>query len=193
MAERAIAAGHSVDQFRAEAFSYLPQATPLVPYEAPLGEVKSRDWQKYSISRAILGQLSGKQDGIEGEFNREISLKHGRKPEGIFIPDQAFRNHVAGTATLGGFLVQNTVASNEFIELLRNRSQVINLGARVTSTQRADVHPATERSRHGELVRGDRGFYVERNEFHEPNPYAKGDHIAATVFQAVAFDRQSEH
>ncbi len=131
MAERAIANGHSIEQFRAEAFSYLPQSAPITNYVTPLSDVKPRDWQNYSISRAILGQLSGKQDGIEGEFNREISLKHGRKPEGIFIPDQAFRNHVAGTATLGGFLVQNTVAGNEFIELLRNRSQVINLGARV--------------------------------------------------------------
>jgi HK97 family phage major capsid protein len=54
------------------------------------------------------------------------------RPEGILVPDEAFaRSHVAGTPTLGGFLVENSVASNEFIEILRNKSQVLNLGARV--------------------------------------------------------------
>ena len=46
-------------------------------------------------------------------------------------PDEALaRNYVAATNTLGGFLVQTQNLGDMFIELLRNKSQVLNLGAR---------------------------------------------------------------
>ncbi len=132
MAERAISSGHSVEQFRAEAFSYLPQSTPIANYANPLGQVAASDWKRYSLSRAILAKADGGRiEGFEGEMDREIAIKYGKPANGFYIPDEAFRSHIAGTPTLGGFLVQNTVAGDEFIEFLRNRSQVLNLGARV--------------------------------------------------------------
>lgn len=129
LSDKALAEGWTVDQFRAQALNKLPDAKPIV--QSPLADVKPRDWNKYSIARAIISKSSGRFDGFEAEMDQELALKYGRKAEGMYIPDEAFRSHVAGTATLGGFLVQNTVASNEFIELLRNKSQVMALGARV--------------------------------------------------------------
>lgn len=131
LADQALKEGWSVDKFRAEALNKLPEAKPV--QTSVLADVKERDWKKYSITRAIAMQLPGaKRDGIENELNEELAIKYGKRAEGVFVPDEAFaRNAVAGTATLGGFMVENSVASNEFIELLRNRSQVLNLGARV--------------------------------------------------------------
>lgn len=131
LSDKALSEGWTVDQFRAQALNKLPEAKPIV--QSPLAEVKSRDWQRYSISRAIVAHADGKLSGFEAEMDQELALKHGKRAAGFYLPDEAFRNHIAGTNTLGGFLVQNTVVASEFIEILRNRSQVLNLGARVVS------------------------------------------------------------
>jgi HK97 family phage major capsid protein len=138
LAERAIAAGTSVEQFRAVALDKLPDARPI--QNSVLADVPAKDWRKYSITRAIAMQLPGaSRDGFENEMHQELLRHHSgglSRPEGILVPDEAFaRSHVAGTATLGGFLVEQSVASSEFIETLRNRSQVLNLGARVLNLQ----------------------------------------------------------
>ena len=131
LADQALKEGWTVDKFRSEAMDKLPEAKPV--QTSPLADVKERDWKKYSITRAINMQLPGeKRDGLENELSQELSIKYGKRADGVFVPDEAFsRTVIAGTPTLGGFLVENSVASNEFIEILRNRSQVLNLGARV--------------------------------------------------------------
>lgn len=124
-----LAAGETVDQFRAKALNALPTqaATP-----APKLDVKPADWSRYSISRAICGQMSGKLDGFEREMSDECALKYGKKAEGFWLPDEALakRNAIAGTGTLGGMLVSTPNLGGEFVELLRNRARVLQLGAR---------------------------------------------------------------
>jgi HK97 family phage major capsid protein/HK97 family phage prohead protease len=130
LADKAISEGWTVDAFRAQALNKLPEARPVS--QSPLADVKARDWKNYSISRAVSMQMGDKREGFESEMDQELALKNGKRAGGMWIPDEVFsRNLIAGTPTLGGFLVQNTVASGEFIELLRNKSQVLNLGARV--------------------------------------------------------------
>ena len=131
LADKAISEGWTVDQFRAQALNKIPEARPVTV--SPLAEVKERDWKKYSITRAIAMQMPGsKREGIESELNDELALKYGRRADGCFIPDEVFaRSLVAGTGTLGGMVVQTSVLAQEFVEILRNKSQVLNLGARV--------------------------------------------------------------
>jgi HK97 family phage major capsid protein/HK97 family phage prohead protease len=128
--DASLAAGETVDQFRAKALNALPTA-PVQP--APVLEVKPKEWGRYSISRAINAQISGKLDGFEREMSDECSIKYGRKPEGFWMPDEALaqRNAVAATGTLGGMLVSTPNLGSEFVELLRNRAKVLQLGARV--------------------------------------------------------------
>lgn len=135
LADKAISEGWSVDNFRKEAFNHIPEAKPVT--SSPLAEVKARDWKKYSIARAISMQMPGeKRDGIEAELDQELAIKYGRRAQGLYIPDEALsRSLVAGTATLGGMIVETSVASNEFIEILRNKAQVLNLGARILNLQ----------------------------------------------------------
>jgi len=131
LADKAIQEGWTVDNFRAQALNKLPEARPVTV--SPLSEVKQRDWKKYSITRAIAMQMPGaKRDGLEAELSDELSMHYGKRAEGCYVPDEAFsRSLVAGTGTLGGMVVQTSVMADEFIEILRNKSQVLNLGARV--------------------------------------------------------------
>jgi HK97 family phage major capsid protein/HK97 family phage prohead protease len=137
LAAQARNAGWTVEQFRAEAMNRLPAATPLRNAE-PL-DVKPKDWARYSIVKAIRGTMPGqKLDGMEREISEEISLRGGKRPEGVWVPAEAMvlagkRNFIAGTGTLGGMLVQTDNLGSQFIELLRNRALVAKLGARMLS------------------------------------------------------------
>ena len=146
LADKALAEGWTVDQFRTQALDKLPAAKPITA--SPLAEVKARDWKHYSISRAITMQIPGnKREGFEAEMDQELSLKNGKRSEGMWIPDEAFsRQHIAGgvtitSNTLGGVISVADNLSSEFIEILRNRSQVLNLGARVLNLSNAAVIP----------------------------------------------------
>lgn len=141
LADRAITEGWTVDEFRAQALNKLPEVKPV--QVSQLADVKARDWKKYSLSRAVAMQMPGsKRDGFEAEMDQELALKGGKRAEGLWIPDEVFsRNLVAGTGTLGGHVVESSVLANEFIEILRNKSQVMNLGARVLNLTNTALIP----------------------------------------------------
>lgn len=128
--DAAIERGDSVDAFRAACLEKLPTVTPQT---SALRDVPQRDMKKYSLSRAISMLLpGGKPEGLEKEISDEIALKSGKRASGFWLPDEALaRNYIAGTNTLGGFLVETQNLGDQFIELLRNKAQVLNLGARV--------------------------------------------------------------
>lgn len=134
-AEDAIVFGKTVEEFRKEALEQLPKVQPARPAE-PL-DIKPKEWQRYSLTRALRLQLPGaKRDGFEAEVDQEIAMKSGARAEGLWVPREAMitagqRNFVAGTGTLGGMLVQTDNLSSQFIELLRNRAKTQQLGARV--------------------------------------------------------------
>ncbi len=138
MADDAISAGHTAEEFRAQALEHLPEAKPIG--EPGKLDVKPKEWGRYSISRAIsmLTQSAtsgGKVDGFEKEISDEIALKRGVKPQGLFMPDEAMvtghRSYVAATGTLGAMLIDTDNLGDQFIPLLRNRARVLQLGARV--------------------------------------------------------------
>jgi HK97 family phage major capsid protein len=131
LAARAIEGGASVAEFRDEAMQRLPELAPM-QRPKPL-DVKPQELMRYSLSRAIKGQIDSKMDGIERELDQEVRRRLGRSAEGFWVPGQAFlnRNFIAGTGTLGGMIVSTPTDGSQFIELLRNRAKVIALGARI--------------------------------------------------------------
>lgn len=132
-AQQAIDQGVSLDKFRAEAMESLPAAQPV--REAKPLDIKPREWERYSLTRAIRGAMDKNLSGFEKEMSDECAIRHGKKPDGFWMPDEymgyKMRSAIAGTGTLGGMIVQTTNLASEFVEVLRNRSQVLNLGARV--------------------------------------------------------------
>ena len=130
LAERHIAAGSSVDTFRAAALAKLPEIRPMA--KPILSDVPVREWSKFSVCRAIQAVDNGGLDGLEREISDEIGIKSGRRAQGFWLPPlNENRNFVAGTGTLGGFAVATQNLGGEFIELLRNQPMVERLGARV--------------------------------------------------------------
>jgi HK97 family phage major capsid protein len=127
----AIRKGWSVEQTRAEIIVRLPMPAPISSSNRSGLDVAERDLRKYSLSRAITQMCNGRLSGIEAELSQEIAKRQGKSPDGFWVPCEVMtRNLIAGTNTLGGFVVETSNAGDQFIELLRNRSQVMRLGAR---------------------------------------------------------------
>lgn len=130
-ASRAIARGDSVESFRAEMISMMPDVQPM--QKPMMSDVKPKEWARYSLSKAIRGIVSGGGvSGFEREMSDEVAKRGGQSAEGFWVPGEVLnRGFVAGTPTLGGDLIQTSNLGAEFIELLRNRPMCEQLGARV--------------------------------------------------------------
>ena len=130
-ASRAIARGDSVEAFRAEMISMMPSVQPM--QKPMMSDVKPKEWARYSLSSAIRGIVNGGGvSGFEREMSDEVAKRGGQSASGFWVPGEILnRSFVAGTASLGGDLVQTSNLGSEFIELLRNRPMCEQLGARV--------------------------------------------------------------
>jgi HK97 family phage major capsid protein/HK97 family phage prohead protease len=97
---------------------------------------------RYSMIRAINAATSGdwKQAGFELEVSTAISKRLGRGPQsarGFFMPTNipfAQRApYAAGAPNTGGALVATNLLAGSFIEVLRNKARVMQLGATMLS------------------------------------------------------------
>lgn len=131
LADDAVDKDWSVEQFRQACLDRLPTAKAVA--HKPAESFTARDLSGYSITRAINGLMSGKLDGLERELSDEIALKGGQSATGFWLPNAvlAQRNAIAGTGTLGGMVVSTPNLGSEFIELLRSKAVVGQLGARM--------------------------------------------------------------
>ena len=92
-----------------------------------------RESKKFSIVRSIQGLVNGRLSGRELEIQQELSRNNGRSSQGIFIPSESWntRDYVKGTATAGGNLVGTTHLPDNFVDVLRAKSVVTELGATI--------------------------------------------------------------
>lgn len=92
------------------------------------------DTQQFSICKALVA-CTGKDwrnAGLERSMSEAIAKKIGRDSAGFFVPMSIPMSRAAyavGAPTTGGNLVATDLHASSFIELLRNKCQVINLGA----------------------------------------------------------------
>lgn len=89
---------------------------------------------RYSILRAVraMSDPNYRQEaGLEIEASRAVAKQLGRDPRGLFVPGDALmrRDLNVGTAAAGGHTVATDLLASSFIDVLRNRTQVFNLGA----------------------------------------------------------------
>lgn len=138
LAIKAELANWRIERFRDEA----SKLVPLPPKNKidPIPPVDPDTMQKYySLSRAISAKAENRElSGLERELSDEIAHRIGRTPSGFWLPPQALmeRNMYRSTQTtasgaVGGFVVETDNLAEQFIEFLRNRSQVMRLGAQV--------------------------------------------------------------
>ena len=64
-------------------------------------------------------------------MNQELEHRNGKRTQGFFVPDDCWgkRDYVKGTASAGGNLVATDLLAGNFVEALRDRLAVAELGA----------------------------------------------------------------
>ena len=116
--------------------------SPDYLYESKQDEYQ-RESSNFSIVRALQASVSGNwnEAGREREIQQELVKRNGRTSQGIFVPHENWqtRDYVKGTATAGGNLVGTDHLPDQFVDVLRARSVVSELGARTLPGLVGDV------------------------------------------------------
>jgi len=108
------------------------------PSERGNDPVENPDSHKYSILRAVRCLLNQRPvDGYEGEISQEIAKRSGREATGFFMPHNLQVRNLSGsqrraldTTAVAGAITTDFRASN-FIDLLRNKTRVVQAGAKM--------------------------------------------------------------
>lgn len=146
LAESLINGERSIEEARGaflEAIGGEPK--PAVEGAADLS-LTDKEKRSYSLVAAIRAQATGnwKDAGFERECSLAIASRSGRETTGFFMPMNimigdadaaraAYAVGTAGTGTTGGTLVATDLLAGSFIDLLRNKARVVQLGARMLS------------------------------------------------------------
>ncbi len=149
IAKEAIADGTPLAEFRQKALDALVpkegKGTDVAPpADTDLG-MNEKEKRSYSIMKAIEAAATNdwSDAGLELEASRALQKKLNRSPNGFFVPNEALvveqRDLTVGTATAGGNLVETDLRSGDFIDILRNRMVVRQLGATVLDGLVGDV------------------------------------------------------
>lgn len=145
-AEEMIAEGVDLPAFRGRLLERLGTDSPL---EAPASEIgmSRADVQRFSLLRAIDAQV--RNDWSRAGFEREVvqavaervMRSGGSAPRGFLVPYDwmASRDLTAAGSGTGAELVGTDHLAGSFIELLRTRAMVMQLGARTLSGLVGDV------------------------------------------------------
>lgn len=140
LARSLVDGGKSIDDARAAFLEKIGTAKPVAEgaSDLPLSDKEKRD---YSLVRAIRAQVTGnwKEAGFEKECSDAISKRTGKDTSGFFMPMNIRAQYATGAALTGGVTVATNLLDSEFIEVLRNQSRVVQLGARMLSGLQGNV------------------------------------------------------
>ena len=132
MVANAIRNGHSTEQFLNAVMGRISERHSNA-HDLEIG-LSDKEKSQYSIMRAIQAVLNNdwQHAGLERAASEAVAKRSGFKPEGFFVPVEAFsRGFTAGTAAEAGNLIQTSVLGNEFVDVLRNAMVLSKLGIRV--------------------------------------------------------------
>jgi len=150
LANRLINEGATIEAARS-AYLGIVTAQPQTPVASiPLG-LSPKEEKSYSIARAINAFCDNdwSNAGFERECSREIAKTLKRDPKGFFVPvfdlNVSRRDAFAvGASATGGYTVQTDLLAESFIELLRNKTTVIQAGATMLSGLQGPVAIPTQ-------------------------------------------------
>jgi HK97 family phage major capsid protein/HK97 family phage prohead protease len=142
LADDAIAKGMSINEFRGILLDALPEGKPL-EQSAGAVEMNAKETREYSFMKAVRGLVNGSGlNGLEREVSDEIAKRQGREARGFYAPDSFWtgkRDLTVGTDSAGGFLKPTDHLGDQFIDALRSRLVLNQLGTRFMSGLRGDV------------------------------------------------------
>lgn len=105
-----------------------------IPQPKELG-LSKKEKQEYSLLNALGHIQKGNWNelGLEREASNAIANRLGKQPRGIFVPTEigwGQRDMTVGSATAGGNLVGTDHLGDRFIDALRAKSIIFDIGAR---------------------------------------------------------------
>lgn len=135
LTRKAIATGMTLDDFRVAALTEIGKVVP-----APSAEIglTPKEAGRYSFVRAINAlanpQSRTAQDaaGFEFECSAAAAKVSQREPRGVMVPHDVLihkRTMTVGTASAGGYLKATELRPESFIDILRARMMVAQMGA----------------------------------------------------------------
>lgn len=102
-------------------------------------DMSTKEKARYSMIRAVNAVLNGswKEAGFELEVSNDIGKRMGKNTGGFFMPTNipfaSRAQYAAGAQATGGVLVQTDLLAGSFIEILRRKARVMQLGATMLS------------------------------------------------------------
>ncbi len=150
LTEKLIRERNSVDEARESVLALIKErseknhapirSTDMTAINTSASEVglEEKEVKRFSFLRA-LNALANPADrqaqdaaAFEREVSEEASNRYGRPAKGILVPNEVLRSATrdlnVGTATAGGNLVATDLLSGSFIDLLRNKSAMMQAG-----------------------------------------------------------------
>ena len=127
----------------------------------------AKEVQRYSLARAIVASITGNwsKAGLELEASRAVAKLVGASPEGFFVPFDAFkRDFNVGTSTEAGNIVATDLRTDLWVDALRAKLVVGQLGMRVLAGLTASVDMPRK------SVAGTLGMLTEIGSASETNP-----------------------
>ena len=134
----AVRNGHTIEDFKS---SLLKSAENNKKNIANL-DLTNKERHRYSMMNALRALQSNdwSKAGFELECSKAVEGRTGKPARGFYLPtDIAIRGLSVGVDTAGGFLVDEDLRGDQFIELLRNKMVVMEAGARSLSDLNGDV------------------------------------------------------
>jgi len=133
----------SLNEFRQVALESIDKSQPEEPAiaDSKIG-MNDQEVSQFSIVRAIdaIARNDWSNAGFEKEMSDATSQKLGKQPRGFFLPtDVMTRDLNVTTATAGGNVVATDLLSGSFIEYLRNKMTVADLGATLLTDLNGNV------------------------------------------------------
>ena len=143
LAQRAISEGRSIEEFRGELLEVIGSQKALESNEIGLS---NKEAKRFSLLKAI-NALANPHDRraqeaakFEFECSRAAAEQYGRSAQGIMLPSDVLRNWKRDMNTTDeAALFSDDYRGDEFIDVLRNSSSVMQAGARMLSGLSGDV------------------------------------------------------
>lgn len=153
VADSAIEQGLTIEQFRGllAVLADRDLSAPFGTTQAELG-LDDKEVKRYSLFNAIRALRTGNWDdaGLERECSRELAERYDVEPDGILLPHDvlsrtpwgppmAQRDQSTLTDAAGGFLVGTDHRDDMYIDALRARTVIMELGARLMTGLEGNV------------------------------------------------------
>ena len=136
----AVRDGMSVEAFKDMIMSKM-QSRHTDTTEIHIG-MTPKEQRKYSFGRALVAQATGdwSQAGFERECSNAVASILGRGAEGFFVPPEVFaRDFNIGTASEAGNLKPTYLRDDLYVDVLRNKLVLNNLGVMFMSGLTGDI------------------------------------------------------